>query len=99
MNRLNVGDIVRTSYGTGPYEVTHIERDCDCPSFMDSLTYLNEAPKSPRHTHLTCKKVGERHRDPYYLNGYEEETLLSVWNPDFLILEKEDILLILNLLL
>lgn len=87
MSRYHEGMIVRTSYGTGPYRVVDIIRDCQCPSFTDAVSLLAEAPPSSPHVHLICRKVGER-TGFYYLNGYDEN-LRSVWSDDYLIVEGE----------
>lgn len=82
MGRLHNGMIVRTSYNTGPYEVTSFTDGCTCPSFHDAITLCAEAPLSKPHCHIRCKKVGER--GDYYLNGYDEN-FNSVWGNDRLI--------------
>lgn len=82
--------VVRTSYGTGPYRIVGFEKDCICPSLMDSLTLMDKAPKSKPHYHLTCEKVGEK-TGFHYLNGYDEN-LISVWNEDKLIVCSEETL-------
>lgn len=91
MARLREGMIVRTSYGTGPYVVTNITHGCTCPSFLDSLDMSNP-PASAPHLHITCRRVGEKRSD-YFLNGYDEDTLMSVWSDDYLIIEETEMLL------
>ena len=78
--RLEVGDIVKTNYGTGPYDISHILRDCTCPKYLDSIEMENP-PASKPHIHLTCRDP-ENPRRLYWLNGYDERTLKSVWSPD-----------------
>ena len=39
MSRYYNGMMVRTSYCTGPYEITGVIGGCTCPSFLDSLEY------------------------------------------------------------
>ena len=84
--RLEIGDIVKTSYGTGPYRIIHIERDCTCPEYIISLDG-DESPSKP-HLHLTVYLVEKGHCDKEglsWLNGYDENTLQSVWDRDYLI--------------
>lgn len=69
---VEVGDIVWTSYGTGPYVVREIERDCTCYGLFDNV-------KTEPHMHLVCTLPG--HRGDFYLNGYTEE-LSCVWSDD-----------------
>lgn len=75
--RLEVGDRVKTSYGTGPYVICEILRNCTCPAPLDEIN-MEDPPDSPAHIHLILK-------GRYYLGGYEEETLRSVWSDDYLI--------------
>ena len=74
MGRYYNGMVVRTSYGTGPYEITGVISDCTCPSFLDFLEYssrMDTPPSSKTHFHLTCRGLGNK-RGEYYLNGYGE---------------------------
>lgn len=74
MDRYYSGMVVRTSYGTGPYEITGVTGNCTCPSFLDSLEYSSRGetpPPSKPHFHLTCRCLGDK-RSEYYLNGYDE---------------------------
>jgi len=75
---LRVGMFVRTSYGSGPYEITHILRDCTCPECLDTIE-MNDPPPTKPHIHLTCIKPGSSGRSKFWLGGYDEETLESVW--------------------
>lgn len=86
---IEIGDIVRTSYGTGPYRVVEIVRDCCCPAYLDTLNYRNP-PASPPHFHLTLVKadcpIGKEPQTPggkgfYWLNGYAEKggRYVNVW--------------------
>lgn len=79
MSRYHNGMVVRTSYGTGPYEIIGVMGNCTCPSFLDSLEYgsRREAPPpSKPHFHLTCRGLGAK---KYYLNGYDENGN-NVWS-------------------
>lgn len=80
--RLETGDIVSTSYNSGPYRITRIDRGCNCPEYLKSLS--GDRSASPRHIHLTCESLDGK-QGPFYLSGYDDETLKSVWNNDFLI--------------
>lgn len=90
--KIEIGDIVRTSYGTGPYRVVEIERDCTCPSYFEELEYMGRpgAKPSPPHIHLTLVNadvpIGSEPKQPgakgfYWLNGYAWEggRWLCVW--------------------
>lgn len=73
MGRYHIGMVVRTSYGTGPYEITGVIGNCTCPSFLDVLEYGSRRetpPPSKPHFHLTCKGLGDKQSK--YLNGYDE---------------------------
>lgn len=78
--RLRVGMYVRTSYGTGPYEIVHIKRNCTCPKYLDIIN-THDPPASRIHIHLTCCDL-DNPQSRYFLNGYDEETLTSVWSND-----------------
>jgi len=73
---LQVGDIVRTSYGTGPYRIIAITRNCRCPDYLD-LIDGSDKPSKP-HIHLVCVDSDEPVKDHYpykklrWLNGYRE---------------------------
>lgn len=92
MGRLHKGMVVTTSYGTGPYRIVEITHGCTCPSFTDAITLCADAPPSKPHVHCMCRKVGER-TGFYWLNGYDENTLRSVWGDDYLITDEPDPLL------
>lgn len=93
MDRIKKGMILRTSYGTGPYRVIELTKGCTCPSFTDAITLLGDAPPSKPHVHCSCRLVGER-TGFYWLNGYDENTLRSVWSEDYLIPNEPDLLTI-----
>ena len=77
-----VGSVVRTNYGTGPYVVRRVLRGCVCPRGQDELNCPpgERPPLSRPHMHLIVRKAGDRFNS--YLNGYDEETLKSVWDDD-----------------
>lgn len=76
-----VGDIVRTNYGTGPYEVIDVDGPCTCPEYIREIEG-DETP-SPEHYHITCRGLTERyHGGKFWLNGYvlRGSRILNVWN-------------------
>ena len=75
--RLEVGDIIKTNYGTGPYVIKSIMRNCTGPAPLDEIN-LDNPPESLPHIHLVLE-------GGFYLSGYDEATLKSVWDHDFLI--------------
>jgi len=79
---LQVGDVIRTSYGTGPYRVVEILRGCTCPSYLNQIERDDEAPASRPHVHMECRLVGREKEGPFTVSGYDDETLKSVWNGD-----------------
>ena len=86
--RLEVGDIIKTNYSTGPYTILQIERGCTCPKYLDEIesTFENPAPPSKPHIHLVVLGMCDHHKGrKYWLNGYDDDTLKSVWNDDYLI--------------
>ena len=87
--RLELGDIIRTNYGTGPYRITEIYRGCRC----DEDHQEDEDNPCPPHIHLTVEKVNPRDgldSRPCYLNRYDEETLRSLESEDCLIVMPSD---------
>ena len=83
--KFEVGDIVITSYNTGPYVIDSILRGCECSSYLDTIN-LDDPPKSKKHIHIICHVQGEKKRKgrESYLNGYDERGF-SVWSDDYLI--------------
>ena len=75
---LREGMYVRTSYDTGPYQIITITRNCICPEYLDEIE-MDDPPPSRPHIHMTCIKPGGPKRNKFYLGGYDEETLESVW--------------------
>ena len=82
MGRFYKGMIVRTSYNTGPYEVTDVTGPSTEPSFVDMVNGRN-TPSKP-HYYLTCRRVGVPGKSDFYLNGYDENCN-CVWGNDRLI--------------
>lgn len=80
---LHEGMYVRTSYNTGPYRITHITRGCTCPKHLDEINNHGNAQPSAPHTHIMAKRPSDTPRHhTYHLNGFDEETLCSVWSSD-----------------
>jgi len=79
-----IGRIVRTSYGTGPYEIIGVSAPCDCPEYSRSLDG-DKTPSEP-HYHLECRDHPARKgiESPSYLAGYRADGS-SVWTEDRLI--------------
>lgn len=85
---LQLGAIVRTTYGTGPYRIADIHGPCSCSSYLDSINMSNP-PASEPHFHLVCEWAGHvsgHKHGKYYLNGYRHDGS-NVWNDDRLIFE------------
>jgi len=78
--RLECGMIIRTNFGAGPYRITEIKRGCTC-----RWSGAGIGPGDPPHVHLTLEWAGPRNTHseygPYYLGGYDEETLRSLTDP------------------
>lgn len=70
---LEVGDIVKTNYDTGPYRIEDIHRGCTCPNYVGQLNSRRKLPPAPEHIHLTLTKPDERRGGHYFLNRYLEE--------------------------
>lgn len=87
MARFQKGQIVRTSYGTGPYVIMSIYGPSTEPSFVSSLNGDN-TPSKP-HFYLTVRPIGVKGNSDCYLNGYDENGN-SVWNNDRLIFCSEE---------
>lgn len=98
---IEVGDIVRTNYGTGPYRVVTVARDCCCASYLDALDHMGKGkpPASPPHFHLVLvdadcpigKEPPQRGtwRGYSWLNGFAEVggRYLNVWRDDEIFVE------------
>lgn len=79
-----VGDIFRTSYGSGPYRAVRILRGCTCPRYLDEIERDDPPPSLP-HIHIVCEHISEGTAGgQFYVGGYVEDTLRSVWNGDHL---------------
>lgn len=93
-NRLEVGMIVSTNYGTGPYQIVRIKRNCDCPNYVELINNPSGARRSKRHIHITCRPVNlppNKRNELSYLNGYDEKTLRNVWNKKDRLIIRDDV--------
>lgn len=90
---LHVGQVVRTSYGTGPYIIRNISEERTDPSFIDSLNLQEEAPRSLPHRNFEVSPLSDPKKKGYYLNGYDEN-LRSVWSDDYLVICEVETLLL-----
>ncbi|MFC3331667.1 hypothetical protein GGR41_000516 [Paenalcaligenes hominis] len=79
-----VGNIVSTSYSTGPYVITRITGPHTTPSFLDEISG-NNVPSEP-HYNVTCQLVDQPKRGDHYLNGYRLDGT-NVWSGDCLVLQ------------
>lgn len=79
---LQLGEIVRTSYNTGPFRIVEISEICTCAEYVRELDG-DDSPSEP-HYHLTC--VGVNNKKTYWLNGHRADGT-SVWDDDYLIFE------------
>jgi hypothetical protein len=71
---LTQGMLIKTNYGTGPYRIKKITRGCTCSHILSQIN-MNEPPNLPPHLHLVVTSpdgTGE-----FYLNYYDEQTLIS----------------------
>ena len=75
--RLEIGQLIKTNYDTGPYpyKVISIIRGCTCTHLLDEIENI-EKPLPP-HLHLRLEDMKDGKKDSY-LNYYDEETLTCV---------------------
>lgn len=78
MRRIEVGQILKTNYDTGPYRVVSIDRNCTCEDPVDWDKHI----VLPPHLHMRLKSIAADHNfgEDAWLNFYDEETLRSVRN-------------------
>lgn len=67
--KLEAGMLIKTNY-SGPYRIVSISRDCTC-----SGRHQDRTP-APPHIHLTLSRPDGT--GTFYLNRFDEETLLSL---------------------
>lgn len=90
---IRVGQVVRTSYGTGPYIIRNISGERTDPSFIDSLNLQEKAPRSLPHRNFEVSPLSDPKKKGYFLNGYDEN-LRSVWTDDYLVICEVETLLL-----
>ena len=87
---LCIGEIVRTSYHTGPMRIIRACGPYTDPSFIDQINSMGRPlPPSEPHFCLVCEYVllvPGRKPGMGYLNGYRLDGT-SVWSDDYLIFE------------
>ena len=74
MVRLESGMLIKTNY-LGPYRIVEVMRNCTCPSYVDEINMVNP-PEREAHMHLVLS--GPDGKGIFYLNGFNEQTLLSL---------------------
>jgi len=93
--RLEKGMLIKTNY-SGPYRILDIiDRQCTCSSYLDVLDY-EDPPAQPPHMHLVLTNPDGTGR--FYLNDFNEETLMSLqpticggeWGHDRIIILEQD---------
>lgn len=85
-NIMQAGNVVETSYGTGPYLITEVIGPCTCSDMSELIN--GAADCSSAHFHATCKGLaGHQKNDVFYLNGYTQDGR-SVWSNDFITVVK-----------
>jgi hypothetical protein len=85
VGELQLGRILSTSYGSGPYILQHIYGPCTCTEYVASLS--GSTKPSEAHYHLTVHEANPRpgKRDIRgWLAGYRDDGT-SVWCDDRLI--------------
>lgn len=82
MARIEVGQILKTNYDTGPYRVISIKRGCTCPHILDTINLFDDAPLLPAHSHLYLR--GTEDAEPHNRGeeawiGYLDEATLETY--------------------
>ena len=78
---LRIGEIVRTSYDTGPYRIVGLSEPCTCPHYLHQIE--GDDTPSETHYHLTCVDLNGREA---WLGGYRADGT-NVWSDDQLIFD------------
>lgn len=78
MRRIEIGQKLKTSYGSGPYVVLSIVRGCTCTHILDEIECI-EKPLPP-HVHMELRGVSDDHNkgERFQIGYYDESTLKSV---------------------
>ena len=90
---IHVGQVVRTSYGTGPYIIRDISEESTEPRFIDLVCLHEEVPRSLPHRNFKVSPLSNPNQNGFYLNGYDEN-LRSVWTEDYLVICEVETLLL-----
>ncbi|KKU88276.1 MAG: hypothetical protein UY18_C0017G0010 [Microgenomates group bacterium GW2011_GWF2_47_9] len=81
--RLEVGQKIKTNYGTEHYVVVGIKRNCTCPHILDEINCTG-VTESRMHSHLTVRSLKDGKLG--WLNWYDDETLKSIRGRDRILL-------------
>ena len=73
--RIEIGQILKTSYDTGPFRVESIVRGCTCSHILDEIESIDHP--LPSHIHMRLKDLspGHNHGKDAWINYVDEETL------------------------
>ena len=71
---LEIGMKIKTNYSDESCTITGIDRGCTCPSYLDEIE-MDDPPDRREHIHLELVNGAGQKR---WLNGYDENTLLSI---------------------
>lgn len=80
---IGINQIVRTSYGTGPYRITSFSGPITEPEYLRHID--GDDSPSEEHYNITCAALDGRGGE-YYLNGYRPDGT-NVWTDDRLLFE------------
>ena len=88
---LSVGDVVKTSYGTGPYRILAIGGPCTCYPYH----VVGGPKKSTPHYHLEVEytDIPSGGKNRAYLGGviYRDGKFACAWSPDeYEVVERAD---------
>jgi hypothetical protein len=77
---IQVGDIIKTSYGTGPFVVLSVLRGCTCAEFVRRIN----GDDSPSEPHMHADLMDMNGRKGYGIGGYDDtvEPARNVWRND-----------------
>ncbi len=74
-HKLRQGMLVKTNYGTGPYRIKKVKRGCTCSHILAKIN-MDNPPALPPHLHLTV--ILPDGGGEFYLNYFDEDTLISL---------------------
>lgn len=79
MVKLEPDMLIETNY-SGPYRIVSVSRGCTCEDWYDTVILEKKAKPRRPHIHLvlTDPEKTWRSNNYAYLNGYDEETLMSI---------------------